>query len=76
MGGLPTGTPLKSVNFPAPPDGIFAVRIPLAQRKPMLLFSLSGLLLFRFATRVLFALLFHEPPRNTRYALVSRMNLG
>ena len=42
----------------------------LATRKPLLLFLLSGLLLFRFAERQLFVLLFHEPPRNTRYAVV------
>jgi len=36
------------------------------QRKPMLLFVLFGSLLLRFATRMLFGLLFHEPPRHTR----------
>ena len=38
----------------------------LVRRKPLLLLRLSGLLLLRFAARALFALLFHEPPRNTR----------
>jgi hypothetical protein len=36
-------------------------------RKPMLLFLLSALFLLRFAERQLIALLFHEPPRITRY---------
>lgn len=31
----------------------------------MLLFSFTGLLLFRLAARRLFQLLFHEPPRST-----------
>ena len=34
---------------------------------PTLLFVLSGLVLFRFATRQLFALLFQLPPRITRF---------
>lgn len=34
-----------------------------AQRKPMLLFLLSGLFLLRLTERTLFSLLFHEPPR-------------
>lgn len=33
----------------------------------MLLFALFGVLLLRLAERVLFGLLFHEPPRNTRF---------
>jgi len=37
----------------------------LAQRKPMLLFRLSGLFLLRLALRTLLGLLFHEPPRST-----------
>lgn len=37
-----------------------------AMRKPLLLFRLYGLLLFRFETVQLFALLFHEPPRMRR----------
>lgn len=37
-----------------------------AKRKPLLLFLLFGLLLFRTGTRELSSLLFHEPPRNTR----------
>ena len=36
------------------------------RRKPMLLLLLFGLLLFRFATRTLFAELFQLPPRLTR----------
>jgi hypothetical protein len=36
-----------------------------AQRTPTLLFVLVGVLLLRFAARVLFELLFHAPPRNT-----------
>ncbi len=42
----------------------------LANRNPLLLFRLDGLLLLRFAERALFALLFHEPPRNTRFDLL------
>jgi len=42
------------------------VRRDRAQRKPMLLLMLSGVLLFRFAERALLLLLFHEPPRSTR----------
>lgn len=37
-----------------------------AQRNPMLLFRFVGLFLLRLAHRRLFALLFHDPPRNTR----------
>jgi hypothetical protein len=33
----------------------------------MLLFLLFGLFLLRAAQRMLFSLLFHEPPRNTRH---------
>ena len=36
-------------------------------RNPMLLLLLVGLLLLRFATRQLFALLFQLPPRFTRF---------
>ena len=39
----------------------------LANRNPLLLFRLDGVLLLRLADRALFALLFHEPPRNTRF---------
>jgi hypothetical protein len=42
------------------------VRAAAANRNPMLLLRLSGVLLLRFAERRLLALLFHEPPRNTR----------
>jgi hypothetical protein len=35
-------------------------------RNPMFLFRLSGSFLLRYAQRALSALLFHEPPRNTR----------
>lgn len=38
----------------------------LAQRKPMLLFTLSGVLLLRLAQRALSELLFQLPPRSTR----------
>ena len=34
----------------------------------MLLLLLFGLLLLRFATRTLFQLLFHPPPRNTLFS--------
>jgi len=37
-----------------------------AQRKPTLLFLLSGSFLLRLAERTLFSLLFHAPPRRTR----------
>ena len=40
----------------------------LATRKPVLLFRLSGVFLLRLADRVLFGLLFQEPPRSTREA--------
>ena len=39
----------------------------LAKRNPLLLFRLDGVLLLRLAERALIALLFHEPPRNTRF---------
>ena len=56
----------------------------LAKRKPLLLFRLDGVLLLRLAERALFALLFHEPPRNTRFdtrstatsLVLSRTNCG
>jgi hypothetical protein len=35
----------------------------------MLLFQLSGSFLLRYAQRELFRLLFHDPPRNTRWSL-------
>lgn len=35
----------------------------------MLLFVLSGVLLLRLEERTLFVLLFHEPPRNTRFVV-------
>ena len=38
-----------------------------ARRKPRLLLRLPGLLLFRFAERQFFALLFQLPPRFTRF---------
>lgn len=40
-----------------------------AHRKPLLLFSLSGLFLLRFDPRRLFVLLLNDPPRNTRMRL-------
>ena len=39
----------------------------LERRKPLLLFRLSGLLLFRLAERQFLALLFQLPPRFTRF---------
>ena len=39
----------------------------LERRKPLLLFRLFGLLLFRFAERQFLALLFQLPPRFTRF---------
>ena len=52
------------------------LRIPLAQRNPLLLFVFDGLLLLRFAHRRLFVLLFHEPPRSTRLLnALSRLSL-
>ena len=41
----------------------------LATRNPMLLFVLSGVLLLRLEERTLFVLLFHEPPRSTRFVV-------
>jgi hypothetical protein len=38
----------------------------LATRNPLLLSEFVGCLLLRYAERALYALLFHEPPRNTR----------
>ena len=38
----------------------------------MLLFRLSGVFLWRLAERAFLELLFHEPPRNTRYPRVPR----
>lgn len=40
----------------------------LATRKPMLLFSLVGVLLFRFEERKLFSVLFQLPPRIERFS--------
>ena len=40
-----------------------------ASRKPMLLLRLSGSFLLRLAERTLLALLFQDPPRNTRRKL-------
>ncbi len=48
------------------PDGSGLRRGYWARRKPTLLLRLSGLFLLRFAERRLSALLFQEPPRNTR----------
>ena len=53
--------PGQSVNGPVP-----AARV-LQTRKPLLLLLLFGLLLLRFATRQLLALLFQLPPRFTRF---------
>ena len=39
----------------------------LERRRPMLLFRLSGVLLLRFAERTFLGLLFHAPPRITRW---------
>ena len=71
-GGLSLGTPRRSVDRRALPGrkgrklSPVPHRIPLTQRKPMLLLAFVGVLLLRFAHRALLALLFHEPPRNTR----------
>lgn len=48
--------------------GIRSVRA-RASRKPMLLLRLSGSFLLRLAERALLALLFQDPPRNTRRKL-------
>lgn len=40
-----------------------------ANRKPMLLFLLSGLFLLRLAARTFCGLLFQDPPRKTRLAI-------
>ena len=45
----------------------------LARRNPRLLFRLSGVFLLRLAERTLCGLLFHEPPRFTRWALSGRL---
>ena len=65
--GHPCTTPPASLNARALGDGqhCAAARADWARRKPMLLFRLSGLFLLRLATRTLFSLLFHEPPRKT-----------
>ena len=44
-----------------------AVEPVLTNRKPLLLFRLDGVLLLRLAERALIALLFHDPPRITRF---------
>lgn len=46
---------------------IGAVRVDWTRRKPMLLFRLSALFLFRFEARKFSGLLFQEPPRITRW---------
>ena len=46
--------------------GGLGARAVLERRNPLLLFLLSGLLLLRFDTRQLSALLFQLPPRMTR----------
>ena len=53
------GLPAASASFRAKADGV------LAQRNPMLLLRLSGLLLLRYGHAALSWLLFHEPPRST-----------
>ena len=47
--------------------GSVAGRVDWARRKPMLLFLLSALFLFRFDDRRFSGLLFQEPPRITRW---------
>ena len=49
-------------------NAIMTASQPRTTRNPLLLFLLSGLLLFRLAERLLSLLLFHEPPRSTRFA--------
>ena len=44
-----------------------------ATRKPLLLLRFSGVLLLRFATRQLSALLFQLPPRSTRFEPLRRL---
>lgn len=44
-------------------------------RKPRLLLRFVGVLLLRFATRALVAVLFHAPPRITRFASSVRSSL-
>ena len=58
--------PVRSVDRPALalPGGIPGSV--LAARKPVLLFRFAGSFLLRLAERVLFGLLFQEPPRTTR----------
>ena len=41
-------------------------------RKPRLLLRFVGVLLLRFATRAFVAVLFHDPPRITRFASLLR----
>jgi hypothetical protein len=48
------------------PTGACEKSVDATTRNPTLLFRLSGSFLLRFAQRALSALLFQEPPRNTR----------
>ena len=63
--GIETGAP-EDVKRPAEAP----CRKGLAIRKPTLLFSFVGLLLFRLEDCRLFELLFHDPPRKPRDAAV------
>ncbi len=47
--------------------GVLTAEEEITTRKPLFLFRLSGVFLFRLAERVFLELLFHEPPRNTRF---------
>jgi hypothetical protein len=75
--GTPSGNGTglgRSLTGPVGPVTL-AVRV-LARRKPLLLLRFDGVLLLRLAARTLVLVLFHEPPRNTRFALSFRPRLG
>ena len=52
----------------APPGWTGGALMGLATRKPMLLFSFVGSLLFRFEERKLLSVLFQLPPRIARFS--------
>ena len=54
--------------------GVLTAAEEITTRKPLLLFRLSGVFLFRLAERVFLELLFHEPPRNTRFPRIPWAN--
>jgi len=47
--------------------GVLTAEAENTTRKPLLLFRLSGVFLFRLAERAFWELLFQDPPRNTRF---------